>query len=75
MGNPQRSELIVKFAQNVDITPLLGSHHWPRFHRRPGAKQVISYIFEYKYITNGDPETRALPLFVEVSLLTVADNR
>ncbi|KIP09170.1 hypothetical protein PHLGIDRAFT_342547 [Phlebiopsis gigantea 11061_1 CR5-6] len=51
-----RSELIVKFAQDVDITPLLGSHHWPRFHRRLGAKQVISYIFEYKYVANGDPE-------------------
>lgn len=52
----KRSDLIVKFAQEVDVKPLLGAHFWPNFLKQPGARIDRSSIFEFNYRRNGHPE-------------------
>ena len=55
---PQRSDLVVKFSQDVDIRPLLGAHFWPNFLKQPGSGLEISSIFEFDYRRQGHPENR-----------------
>ncbi|KAI0356553.1 hypothetical protein OH77DRAFT_1423483 [Trametes cingulata] len=52
-----RSEVIVRLAEHVDITPVLGAHPWRRFLARGDArdKDRVSYIFEYNYRMKGEP--------------------
>ncbi|GJE84906.1 hypothetical protein PsYK624_009820 [Phanerochaete sordida] len=52
-----RSDLVVKFSEDVDITPLLGAHYWPNFLKQRDAKRESSCIFEFNYRQHGHPET------------------
>ncbi|KAI0080716.1 hypothetical protein K474DRAFT_160253 [Panus rudis PR-1116 ss-1] len=60
----KRDEIVVKLDKRVDITPLLGAHHWRKFttYQSATSNDTISYIFEFNYKRHGDPAEKVEPV-------------
>ncbi|KAI0688547.1 hypothetical protein BC835DRAFT_303856 [Cytidiella melzeri] len=53
-----KNEVVVKYAQHLDITALLGKHDWRQFSLKdnPAENGYSTYIFEFNYGTKGHPD-------------------
>ncbi|KAH7912716.1 hypothetical protein BJ138DRAFT_1147706 [Hygrophoropsis aurantiaca] len=51
-----RDEVIVQLPMGTDIRPLLGQHRWSTFSHRHASHPGASFVFEYNYRNNGNPE-------------------